>query len=210
MAIAAGEVHSLALRNDGTVIGWGDNSAGQTNVPAGLSNVVAIAAGSFHNLALLSNSTVVAWGNNYFGQASVPVGLSNIVAVAADASHCLALKNDGTIVAWGDNTYGQTNVPVGLTDVVTIAAHTGRGMAITAGLKILSIASFGNSALLRFHGFAGRQYTVEYTSDLTAGNWLELPGGVVEGSGLDAAVMDTNAMSEAVGRFYRVNESQSP
>src|SRR5262249_11270154 len=41
-AIAAGNNHALALRWGGTVVAWGDNSNGQTNVPAGLNQVVAI------------------------------------------------------------------------------------------------------------------------------------------------------------------------
>ena len=53
VAIAAGGYHSLALKSDGTVVGWGDNGYGQTTVPAGLSNVAAIAAGGYHSLALL-------------------------------------------------------------------------------------------------------------------------------------------------------------
>ncbi len=36
MAVAAGEENSLALSNDGTVVGWGRNDQGQGNVPAGL------------------------------------------------------------------------------------------------------------------------------------------------------------------------------
>ena len=51
VAITAGQSHSLALRADGTVVAWGDNSFGQTNTPPGLINVVAIAAGGNHNLA---------------------------------------------------------------------------------------------------------------------------------------------------------------
>lgn len=35
----------------GTVVAWGDNSFGQTNVPPGLTNVVAIAAGDKRSLA---------------------------------------------------------------------------------------------------------------------------------------------------------------
>ena len=45
-AIAAGEYHSLALKNDGTVVAWGGNGSGQTTVPPGLSGVAAIAAGA--------------------------------------------------------------------------------------------------------------------------------------------------------------------
>jgi hypothetical protein len=34
--VAAGDYHSIAVRADGTVVGWGWNNSGQTNVPAGL------------------------------------------------------------------------------------------------------------------------------------------------------------------------------
>ncbi|MCC6822506.1 MAG: hypothetical protein IT579_17390, partial [Verrucomicrobia subdivision 3 bacterium] len=42
--VAAGGYHALALRADGTVCAWGDNTSGQTNVPAGVSNLLAISA----------------------------------------------------------------------------------------------------------------------------------------------------------------------
>jgi alpha-tubulin suppressor-like RCC1 family protein len=78
--VSASEYHSLAVRADGTVAGWGSNEYGEaTNasaapvVPtptsvAGLANVVEVAAGWGHSLALLSNGTVMAWGYNYYGQ----------------------------------------------------------------------------------------------------------------------------------------------
>jgi hypothetical protein len=56
-AIAAGGLHSLALKSDGTVVGWGDDSYGQVTPPAGLSNVTAIAAGFGHSLALQCTAT---------------------------------------------------------------------------------------------------------------------------------------------------------
>src|SRR5208283_673873 len=83
--IAAGGSHNLALKNDGTVVGWGYNGYGQTMVPAGLSNVVIISAGVYHSLALKHDGTVVAWGAGQTngplwtidrGQSIVPVGLS--------------------------------------------------------------------------------------------------------------------------------------
>ena len=95
--------YSLALKADGTVVGWGDNSYGQTNIPAGLTNVVAIAAGDYHSLALKADGTVVGWGDNSYGQTNIPAGLTNVVAIAAGGYHSLALKADGTVVGWGDN-----------------------------------------------------------------------------------------------------------
>ena len=127
-AISAGEFYSLALKNDGTVIGWGRNDFGQQNIPSGLTNVTSIAAGWSHCLALNADGTVVGWGGgqNYFGQATPPVGLSNVIAIAASKdemfAHSLALKSDGTVVAWGDNQSGELNTPDGLTNVVAISA----------------------------------------------------------------------------------------
>ena len=73
-AIAAGWGHSLALRVDGTVVAWGDNSWGQA--PAGLRGITAIAAGAFHSLALRADGTVAAFGYDGYGQNLMPAGLT--------------------------------------------------------------------------------------------------------------------------------------
>ena len=44
VAIAAGTEFSIALKADGTIVVWGENSSGQINVPEGSAKVVAIAA----------------------------------------------------------------------------------------------------------------------------------------------------------------------
>jgi hypothetical protein len=135
VAIAAGGIHSLALKSNGRVESWG--SFGEAVVPAGLSNVIAIAAGSEHSLALTTDGRVVAWGDNYHGQTNVPSGLSNVVAITAGGDNSLALTAEGCVVAWGDNEYGQTNAPTWLNDVVAIAAGgsysgaSGHGLALT-------------------------------------------------------------------------------
>ena len=113
---------SALVQSDYSAVAWGDNGSGQTNVPAGLSDVIAVAAGYYYSLALRSDLTVVAWGNNGFGQTNVPAGLSRVAAVDAGRDHSLALRSDGTVVAWGYNGDGETNVPVGLSGVVAVAA----------------------------------------------------------------------------------------
>jgi alpha-tubulin suppressor-like RCC1 family protein len=50
--------HSLALKADGTVVGWGRIFGQPAVVPAGLSNVVAIAAGQTFCLAITTNAAV--------------------------------------------------------------------------------------------------------------------------------------------------------
>lgn len=137
VSVAAGGTHTLALKSDGTVVGWGWGWEGEADPPPGLTGVVAIAAGGSesyggHSLALLGEGTVVGWGGDPYGQATPPPGLDQVVAIAAGASHSLALRVDGTVVAWGDNYSGQLNVPPGLTNVVAIAAGAYHNLALRA------------------------------------------------------------------------------
>src|SRR5450756_947696 len=106
----------------GRVKVWGDGSSGQTNVPGGLTNVIAVSSGANHALALKNDGTVAAWGNNGFRQTNVPPGLANVVQVSGGVQHSLALDASGVVTAWGDDSQGQTNVPSGLNNVVAIAA----------------------------------------------------------------------------------------
>lgn len=71
--VSAGELHVLALRRQGTVIGWG-NSAVRHTVPSGLGGVSAISAGNDHSLALRTDGSVVAWGKNGYQQLQGPAG----------------------------------------------------------------------------------------------------------------------------------------
>ena len=84
----------------GTVVAWGSNSSGQTNVPVNLTNVLAVSSGSqsLFNLALQGNGTVQGWGNNGSGQTNVPVTLTNVTAIAAGSSFGLAIGNQAPFV----------------------------------------------------------------------------------------------------------------
>jgi len=131
-AIAAGEYHSLAVKNDGTVWGWGDNSTYQigrdapTTTPTpvmkvGMGSVASVAASGYRSLALKADGTVCQWGfwrialpwgdstywlNRYVGDAE-SVGLQGVISIAAGSEHSMALKNDSTVWAWGVNSHGQ-------------------------------------------------------------------------------------------------------
>ena len=118
----------MALRADGTVIAWGDNTYGQTTVPASATNVVAIAAGGSHSLALLLDGTVIAWGSNTSGQRTLPASATNVVAIAAGDSYSLALRADGTLVGWGS----LPPIPATATNVVAIAAGGKHALALRA------------------------------------------------------------------------------
>ena len=112
------------------------DTAGQTDAPPGLSNIVAIAAGGNHSLALTGGGEVVAWGLNTSGQATVPGGLTNIVAIAAGTNHSVALRGDGRVITWGDNSLGQCAVPPTLSNVVAIAAGASFNLALLSSGRV--------------------------------------------------------------------------
>ncbi|RKG69114.1 hypothetical protein D7V80_09945 [Corallococcus sp. CA054B] len=130
--VAAGAYHSLAVKNDGVVWSWGQNTDGQlgqgtasaspqpTPLPITLPRrMTAVAAGSGHSLALDETGHVWAWGRNDKGQAGglpanarvlaptqVPA-LSGITAISARADLSLAVDANGDLWAWGQNTDGE-------------------------------------------------------------------------------------------------------
>lgn len=77
----------------GSVIAWGDDTCGLTNVPPGLINVIAVVGGMQHSLGLKADGTVSGWGDNSNGQTNVPVSLTNVTAISAGGSHNLAIIN---------------------------------------------------------------------------------------------------------------------
>ncbi len=130
--IAAGYEHGLALKRDGTVWAWGNNTYGQLGNNEsgnyyttaqqvwGLTNITAIEAGQYHSFALNDEGLVWSWGRNEYGQLGIgseagqsttPVqvrvysdnsSLKGVTAIAAGTLHSLALKSDGTVWGWGN------------------------------------------------------------------------------------------------------------
>ncbi len=152
IAIAAGCFNSLALKANGTVVGWGGttdwgfNGADSPIPPTGLTDVKAIAAGYFHYLALKTDGTVVGWGFNSDGQADPPTGLTGVKAVAVGEFHSLALKTDGTVVGWGRYINGETTPPSGLAGVIAIAAGDSYSVALKNNGTIVCWGGSGMSA----------------------------------------------------------------
>jgi alpha-tubulin suppressor-like RCC1 family protein len=128
--ISAGWVHSLALKEDGTVWAWGYNGFGQLgdgtrtdrSAPVQvkeLENIKHVSAGVFHSIAVDAAGTVYTWGYNGFGQLGqysytdslLPRNVvhlaKGISKVSAGYLHSLALGDDGSVWAWGYNGFGQ-------------------------------------------------------------------------------------------------------
>ncbi|HEY0777252.1 MAG TPA: hypothetical protein VGD56_04720, partial [Gemmatirosa sp.] len=135
--VGAGFAHSCAVDPGGTVTCWGDNTYGQTTVPAGLTGVTQVDAGDYHTCVVTNAGGVVCWGavggSVNSGQTTVPTAAqSGVTQVSAGAYHTCAVTVAGTVTCWGDNSYGQTSVPAGLTGVTQVSAGTSTTCALTA------------------------------------------------------------------------------
>jgi hypothetical protein len=139
--LAAGAAHTCALRIDGTVACWGDNSRGQlgdgtttshavpTTVPGvtGASHLSGSGSGN-HTCARVNDEDVMCWGANESGQigdgtttdalTAVNLGLCScddpVLLVSTGAAHtCIVRDNGGAVQCWGDDTYNQVGAGVG-------------------------------------------------------------------------------------------------
>src|SRR3989339_205764 len=158
-------VHSICVRGDGTIWGWGSNNGGQIGDGTAtdrvsrvqittLSGMKAVDTGEDHTVALKSDGTVWTWGNNGSGQLGngtttdsfIPVrvaSLTNVIGVAAGYRFTVALKGDGTIWAWGINNTGQlgngttvnSSIPVQVTGLSTAAIAVSAGYDHVLSLK---------------------------------------------------------------------------
>ena len=132
----------LAKPQQTMVVGWGDDSVGQCDVPMGITNAMMVAGGSGQSLALLSNGTVVAWGYNYYGIATVPTNLAGVSMIAAGWLHDVVLLTNGHVVAWGAHSaeigYTMTNVPPDLTNATVIAAQAYHNLALTSNGTVVA------------------------------------------------------------------------
>jgi alpha-tubulin suppressor-like RCC1 family protein len=170
-AIAAGADHGLALLSGGTVVAWGDDTAGElgdgTIKPfsvapvsvGGLAGATTISAGGQDSVALLGSGAVKTWGTNASGvlgdgvlggTSAVPVtviGLTKAVSVSAGRSHMLAFGEPIPTVASVSPNVGPT---AGGT-VVTINGNT-----------------FTGASSVKFGSAQASSFTVDSASSITA------------------------------------------
>jgi alpha-tubulin suppressor-like RCC1 family protein len=215
-AVSIGAFNVLALRSNGTVVGWGDDYFGETIVPSNLTGVVAIATGNRQAVALKSDGTVVMWGQH---GTEVPGHIQNVVAISAgkaeDYFHALGLKGDGTVVAWGRSDYGEGHVPAGLSNVVAISAGYFHNLALKSDGTVVAWGGKDAQIAAVPPGLSG-------VTAISAAEWhnvvLKNDHNIVAWQGQDAPSWWrptpplTNVLAVSAGRFYTVAliEEQAP
>lgn len=129
--ISAGGFYSMAIKTDGTLWSWGQNSYGQlgdntiTNRSSPVQTISAgtnwkqVSCGLNHTAAIKTDGTLWLWGRNLYGglgdnttqSRSSPVqtivGGTNWKQVSLGNFTTSAIKTDGTLWSWGYNPFGQ-------------------------------------------------------------------------------------------------------
>jgi len=86
--LAAGHLHSLAVKEDGSLWAWGRNYYGQLGIHSNNDHTIPYQVHGVDNVGYLTD----------------------VVDVAAGHNHSLALKSDGTVYAWGYGGHGQLGI----------------------------------------------------------------------------------------------------
>ncbi|MBI4657381.1 MAG: hypothetical protein HY735_00805 [Verrucomicrobia bacterium] len=152
------------------LVGWGDNSSHQTNVPADLNDIVAVAGGNYHSIGLRHDGSLIAWGYNGDGQTSLPAIPLRLVSISAGDFHSLALRADGSVIGWGNDWFGQTNIPATVVNAIGIASGYHHGLALIPA-PALRLRSWSSGLVIEWSGPGVLQW-----APALSGPYKDLPG----------------------------------
>lgn len=186
-SFSVGQLHVLALGDNGQVYSWGRNWEGQLGIGRTGNDVLTLS------------------------RVEPPPGVSRWSTIAAGRWHSLALGDDCALYAWGDNTMGQLGLGNG--PPVTVPTHVPNS-GVLCGFPV--VYTEGETSRLpdgrfrlRFRSDRNRSYLIQYSDDLHGEVWrTAVPavlgtGGVMEWIDDGPPVTETHP-STVAARFYRV------
>ncbi|QPX48302.1 regulator of chromosome condensation [Synechococcus phage S-SRM01] len=174
--VACGANHTVAIKTDGTLWIWGQNTIGQLgdntivnrSTPvttfAGGTNWKQVASG-LHTAAIKTDGTLWVWGDGANGQlgntlnrpVSTPIttfaGGTNWKQISCGYQHTAAIKTDGTLWTWGQNIF--SFFQLGINDSVS---------------RNTPVTTFAGGTNWKQIG-CGRQYTAAIKTDGTLWTW---------------------------------------
>lgn len=150
----------FSIRNDGSLVAWGDNTTGQlgTNNIFSASSPVVVSTESWlqvvtngstqaGTLAIKYDNTLWAWGDNTSGQigdsttvsksSPVQIGVDSWIGIGKGITSSFGIKNDGSLWAWGAGSVGQ----LGLNSLTAFSSP----VLVSASSWVLVTSGAGNS-----------------------------------------------------------------
>jgi Regulator of chromosome condensation (RCC1) repeat len=122
--------------NPTTIVAWGDNTYGETNVPVGETNVVALAAGQDQTFLLRRDGTL-GESSQYFISSGTLNRLPHVATISSIGHFELALETNGTPISFGLTYYsGSSDVAAYVTNAVETAIGNPRLALLDNGTVI--------------------------------------------------------------------------
>ncbi len=116
IGLSVGWDHACAVRYDGSLACWGDDTGGKATPPAGVFKTVS--SGRRHTCAIRQDDSLACWGDL---PAAAPAGAFQ--QVATGDGHDCAVKMDGSLVCWGGDAFGQAAPPSGTFKEIVVGAN---------------------------------------------------------------------------------------
>jgi alpha-tubulin suppressor-like RCC1 family protein len=132
-SIACGFRHSVAIREDRSLIQWGNKEYDQLkNYPPPDTKFKKIRAGGTYTVAIKDDDTLIQWGDDTENERqNLPPPDTKVKEVNGGSNHSLAIKDDDTLIQWGDERgEKKKNFPPPGTKVKAIACGDGHSIAI--------------------------------------------------------------------------------
>ena len=120
--ISIGYNHGCAIKRDGTVVCWGDNTYGQSNTPLGV-KFIQVKAGQYFTVGLKEDGNILCWGDDSNNIVTDTPSLGRFKKIDAGSEHAVAISTDGYVTSWGRNEYITDPVTVKMIDVAACGGN---------------------------------------------------------------------------------------
>ena len=182
--ISAGWEHTMVVRADGSLWGWGVNTNGQLGnnstanqtIPVQIgtgTNWAYVSVGHNHSVALRKDGTLWAWGNQANGRLGnnetsgnqlTPVQIGTYddwVQISVGMDHTMAIRENGTLWGWGNPQHGRIGnnpvpIPMAAGTVATPVQIPGTWDRVWAGPSHTMARRSDGSLMGWGHGGGGR------------------------------------------------------
>ncbi len=154
----------------GPIVGFGENTWGQLNIPPG--NFVAVTGTAGTVVGIRADRTLQAWGAATPPELNVPSG--TFKAIDGGANHYLGIRTDGTLVGWGYNFFGEASVPPGTFIKVSAGNKHGVGVRTDGSIAYWGL-SYGGT-IPTGNDFVDVAAGLEFSAALHANGTIEVWG----------------------------------